>query len=129
MMLAVRKKLGGLHKKLKNESEDNTGKFKAEIGLIQSDQKVTSERIVQIERYLDRLRATNTYGEPIVNFNEDSVTKTELNQTLAEESKKMIKRLNTLRRQHTQKEPEIDDIREDVNLLKDMFKRHQSKID
>ena len=33
-MLSVRKKLGGLHKKLRGESEETSGRIKADIGLI-----------------------------------------------------------------------------------------------
>jgi len=53
---------------------------------------------VQMERFLDRLRASNTYGEPITNFNQDSVTKAELQSILAEEQKKNMKRLKEVRR-------------------------------
>ena len=78
------KKIRGLHKKLKGDIGENNGRVKADLGLLQSDHKVTAEKIVFIERYMDRLRASNTYGEPIVNFNEDSVTKAEMEKTVKE---------------------------------------------
>ena len=31
---------------------------------------------------MDRVRASNSYGEPILNFNEDSVTKAELKEAI-----------------------------------------------
>ena len=54
------------------------GKMKTDMAMILSDQKVTAEKMVQVDRFMDRVRASNTYGEPITNFNEDSATKTEM---------------------------------------------------
>ena len=51
--------------------------------MIKSDFKASTEKIVYIERFMDRVRASNTYGDPIVNFNEDSVTKTQLSEALS----------------------------------------------
>ena len=123
-ILNLRKKIGGLHKKLKGDMDEISGKLRADLGLLQSDQKVTQEKITNIERYMDRLRASNTYGEPIVNFNEDSVTKRDLNQVLAEEQKKVIKKIKEVKRQSTVAEPDMKDMREDLSLLKDMYKKH-----
>ena len=75
----------GLHKKIKTDFDENSGKVKADLNLLQSDQKITAEKIVQVERFMDRIRASNNHGEPIVNFNEDSATKTEMQEAISEE--------------------------------------------
>ena len=117
------KKLRGLHKRVKQDQEESSGKLRADLGLLQSDYKVTSEKIVQLERFMDRIRASNTYGEPIVNFNEDSVTKKELKQTVEASIKPFVKSLKGLQRSNSEAEPVIDDIREDVIMIKDILKK------
>lgn len=87
--LALDKKLRGLHKKVKTDIDDHSGKLKADMSLMQSDQKITLEKMVFIERFMDRIRASNNHGEPIVNFNEDSATKEEMQLIVAEEFGKM----------------------------------------
>ena len=47
---------------------------------------------------MDRLRASNTYGEPIVRFNEDSATKSEMQEHIAGEVKKVMARLNNFKK-------------------------------
>lgn len=76
--MGIDKKIRGLHKKIKGEHEESFGKIKAELSLYASYHKVADEKLTQMERYLDRIRCSNTYGEPITNFNEDSATKTEM---------------------------------------------------
>lgn len=109
--------MSGLHKRVKSDIEENFGRFKADLGLLQSDQKVTAEKIEQTEQLIERLKATNSNGTPMAQS------------PRAEEQKKMAKHLKQLRRQSTQQEPEMHDMREDIILLKDLFKNNQSKID
>ena len=47
---------------------------------------------------MDRIRASNTYGEPIVNFNEDSATKAEMKELIAAEVVNFQKRIKTVKR-------------------------------
>ena len=82
---AMDKKMRGLHKKIKTDVDENSGKIKADFNLLQSDYKITAEKMVFIERFMDRIRASNNHGEPIVNFNEDSATKTEMKEHITEE--------------------------------------------
>ena len=42
---------------------------------------------------MDRIRASNIYGEPIVNFNEDSATKEEMKELIAAEVVNFQKRI------------------------------------
>ena len=93
------------------------------MGLIQSDQKVTQEKIVQIERFMDRVRASNSYGEPILNFNEDSVTKAELKEAIEGQAQKITKRIKDLQNKSSQSGPMIDDMMEDMKMLKDKLKK------
>ena len=37
--------------------------------------------------------------------------------------------MKELKRQNTDKDPIIDDVKEDIILLKDLFKKHSTKID
>ena len=99
------------------------------MGLIQSDQKVTQEKIVQIERFMDRVRASNSYGEPILNFNEDSVTKAELKEAIEGQAQKITKRIKDLQNKSSQSVPVIDDMMEDMKMLKDKLKKQQTKIE
>lgn len=119
----------GLHKRVKTDIEDQSGKLKADMSLLQSDQKITLEKMVFIERFMDRIRASNNHGEPIVNFNEDSATKEEMQLIVAEEVGKLSKRMKDLKRQNSDRNPIIEDVQEDVALLKEMFRKHQTKID
>ena len=96
--LALDKKMRGLHKRVKTDIEDQSGKLKADMSLLQSDQKITLEKMVFIERFMDRIRASNNHGEPIVNFNEDSATKEEMQLIAAEEVGKLSKRMKDLKR-------------------------------
>ena len=48
------KKIRGLHKRIKTDMEENSGKVKADLGLLQSDKKITSEKILQIEELLGK---------------------------------------------------------------------------
>lgn len=119
----------GLHKRVKTDIEDQSGKLKADMSLLQSDQKITLEKMVFIERFMDRIRASNNHGDPIVNFNEDSATKEEMQLIVAEEVGKLSKRMKDLKRQNSDRNPIIEDVQEDVALLKEMFRKHQTKID
>ena len=47
---------------------------------------MTDEKILHIERFMDRIRASNPYGEPIMQFNEDSVNKDEMKDAIDVES-------------------------------------------
>ena len=116
-------KIKGLHKRLKGDLEDMLGKVRADQALIQADQKVHFEKLTFIERFMDRIRASNTYGEPIVNFNEDSVTKVELKASLEEEARKMMQQIKLLRKHNAETEPVLIDVKEDVALLKDLYKK------
>ena len=82
-----------------------------------------------IERFMDRIRASNTYGEPIVNFNEDSVTKQDLKQALEDQSTKIQRKIKDVKRASSDAEPLIQDTREDVSMLKDLFKKLETKVD
>ena len=77
---------------------------------------------------MDRLRASNTYGEPIVRFNEDSATRVEMQEYVNGEIKKVIAKLKNYKRQFSDTEPVIEDIKEDVGLIKTIFKKHEAKI-
>ncbi len=37
--------------------------------------------------------------------------------------------MKELKRQNTEKDPIIDDVKEDIILLKDLFKKHSTKLD
>ena len=56
---------------------------------------------------MDRIRASNTYGEPIVNFNEDSATKTEMQETVKAEVGKLLTKIKDLKRYNSDQEPVI----------------------
>ena len=45
---------------------------------------------------MDRIRASNTYGEPIVNFNEDSVTKKELKESVDQMLAPVLKKIKVV---------------------------------
>ena len=85
-VLNIRKKLAGLHKRVKVDIEEINGKIKADLGLLQSDQKVTAEKIEQLEKRLTERKneAADVDQSP-----------------LATEQKKMAKHLKHLRRQST----------------------------
>lgn len=51
-----------------------SAKLQADLAEFRNEQEGNTDRITQMERFCDRLRASNTYGEPIVRFNEDSAT-------------------------------------------------------
>ena len=78
---SMRKKMSGLHKRVKSDIEENFGRFKADLGLLQSDQKVTAEKIEQTEQLIERLKANNSNGIPMAQS------------PRAEEQKKMAKHL------------------------------------
>ena len=77
-----------------------------------------------MERFCDRLRASNTYGEPIVRFNEDSATISQMREFVAEEMVPIHKKLKGVLKVCKENEPVIDDVKQDVDLIKSMFKKH-----
>ena len=86
----------GLHKRVKQDLEESASKLRADFGLLQTDQAETAKKIVFIERFMDRIRASNTYGEPIVNFNEDSVTKKELKESVDQMLAPVLKKIKVV---------------------------------
>ena len=90
---------------------------------------MTNETLTQHARYLDRIRCSNTYGEPLVNFNQDSATKTEMQDFVKEEVTKIMKKLKDVKKSTQIAEPIIQDLQEDTIMLKNMVKKHQEKMD
>ena len=102
--------------------------MKNDIAVVQADKASYDDKLTQVMRFMDRLRASNTYGEPIVRFNEDSATKSEMQDFVNSEAKKLLARLNKYKKQASETEPVIQDIREDMTMLKNIFKKHEGKI-
>jgi len=96
---------------------EGVGKIKADVGLCMSDMKVFAEKIAKSERFLDRIRASNPYGEPITNYNEDSATKVEMQEFVKMEVAKVLQRFKELKRFTEQTEAMMTDIKEDVKLM------------
>ena len=72
---------------------------------------------------MDRIRASNTYGEPIVNFNEDSATKAEMKELIGAEVVNVYKRLKEIKRAANEQEPVVEDMRADIVMIKNIFKK------
>lgn len=62
MVQKLDKKVRGVYKRMKMEIDENSGKVKADLGMLQSDQKVTAEKIKLIE---ERLQETIREVKPI----------------------------------------------------------------
>lgn len=108
-MLGFEKKIKGLYRRLKTELAETTGPILADIVVLQAAKEDYLKRFVQLERFMDRLRASNTYGEPIVNFNEDSATKTEMQNYVAENIKKVVAKFKVFKRQVTETDAVLND--------------------
>ena len=83
----------GLSKRVKAELELQSGQLQVEIDRITASDEDRLARIIKVERFMDRIRASNIYGEPIVNFNEDSATKEEMKELIAAEVVNFQKRI------------------------------------
>lgn len=78
---------------------------------------------------MDRIRASNTYGEPIVNFNEDSVTKKELKESVDQMLAPVLKKIKVVQKSQGDAEPVMDDMRDDIAMIKSILKKQKEKVE